>query len=139
MSCRGLSSGKTVGKRILLVDDNEINLEIARELLIAQGFLVESAENGSKALEMVEHSEPGYYDLILMDVQMPEMGGHEAAKAIRQLENKELARIPIIALSANAFPEDYQKSMDAGMDAHSPKPFDIQELQELIQDILNKR
>lgn len=129
----------TVGKRILLVDDNEINLEIARELLIAQGFLVESAENGSKALEMVEHSEPGYYDLILMDVQMPEMGGHEAAKAIRQLENKELAQIPIIALSANAFPEDYQKSMEAGMDAHSPKPFDIQELQELIQDILNKR
>lgn len=126
------------GKRILLVEDNEINMEIAQELLTGQGFLVETAENGSIALETVEQSEPGYYDLILMDIQMPVMDGHEAARRIRQLENRQLAQIPIIALSANAFAEDYQKSMDTGMNAHFPKPIDIQELQELIQTVLSR-
>ena len=126
------------GKRILLVEDNEINMEIAQELLTGQGFLVETAEDGSIALEKVEHSEPGYYDLVLMDIQMPVMDGHEAARGIRRLENRQLARIPIIALSANAFVEDYQKSMDAGMNAHFPKPIDMQELQELIQKVLYK-
>lgn len=127
------------GKRILLVEDNEINMEIARELLTGQGFLVETAENGSIALETVEQSEPGYYDLVLMDIQMPVMDGHEAARRIRQLENRQLAQIPIIALSANAFAEDYQKSMDMGMNAHFPKPIDIQELQELIQTVLSRK
>ena len=127
------------GKRILLVEDNEINMEIAHELLTGQGFLVETAENGSIALEMVEHSEPGYYDLILMDIQMPVMDGHTAARKIRQLADRQLARIPIIALSANAFAEDYQKSMDAGMNAHFPKPIDMQELNELIQSVLCKK
>lgn len=126
------------GRRILLVEDNEINMEIAHELLIGQGFLVETAENGSIALEMVEHSKPGYYDLILMDIQMPVMDGHTAARKIRQLADRQLARIPIIALSANAFAEDYQKSMDAGMNAHFPKPIDMQELYELIQSVLCK-
>ena len=127
------------GKRILLVEDNEVNMEIAQELFIGQGFIVETAEDGSIALEKVKHSEPGYYDLILMDIQMPVMDGHEAARKIRRLENRQLAQIPIIALSANAFAEDYQKSMDAGMNAHFPKPIDIQELQELIQRVLSKR
>ncbi len=126
------------GKRILLVEDNEINMEIAQELLTGQGFLVETEENGSAALEKVKNSEPGYYDLILMDIQMPVMDGHEAARRIRQLDNRQLAQIPIIALSANAFAEDYQKSMDVGMNAHFPKPIDIQELQELIQSVLSK-
>jgi len=126
------------GKRILLVEDNEINMEIAQELLTGQGFLVETEENGSAALEKVKNSEPGYYDLILMDIQMPVMDGHEAARKIRQLDNRQLAQIPIIALSANAFAEDYQKSMDVGMNAHFPKPIDIQELQELIQSVLSK-
>lgn len=127
------------GRRILLVEDNEINMEIAYELLTGQEFLVETAENGSMALEMVEHSEPGYYDLILMDIQMPVMDGHTAARKIRQLSDSQLARIPIIALSANAFAEDYQKSMDAGMNAHFPKPIDMQELNELILSVLCKR
>lgn len=126
------------GTRILLVEDNGINREIAEELLTRQGFLIEKAENGSIALEKVEHSEPGYYDLILMDIQMPVMDGHEATRAIRQLKNRQLAQIPIIALSANAFAEDYQKSIDAGVNAHFPKPFDIQELQELIETVLSK-
>ena len=124
------------GKRILLVEDNAINMEIAEELLSTQGFLVETAENGSLALEKVAQSQPGYYDLILMDIQMPVMDGHEAARRIRQFADRRLARIPIIALSANAFAEDYQKSMDAGMNAHFPKPIDIHELQELIQKVL---
>ncbi len=124
------------GKRILLVEDNAINMEIAEELLTTQGFLVETAENGSLALEKVAQSRPGYYDLILMDIQMPVMDGHEAARRIRQLTDRQLACIPIIALSANAFAEDYQKSMDAGMNAHFPKPIDIHELQELIQKVL---
>lgn len=124
------------GKRILLVEDNAINMEIAEELLSTQGFLVEAAENGSLALEKVVQSGPGYYDLILMDIQMPVMDGHEAARRIRQLEDRRLACIPIIALSANAFAEDYQKSMDAGMNAHFPKPIDIHELLELIQKVL---
>ncbi|MCM1063239.1 MAG: ATP-binding protein [Eubacterium sp.] len=126
------------GKRVLLVEDNEINMEIAEELLTRQGFLVETAEDGSIGLEKVAHSEPGYYDLILMDIQMPVMDGHEAARKIRQLENRQLAQIPIIALSANAFAEDYQRSMDAGMNAHFPKPIDIHELRELIQTVLGR-
>lgn len=126
------------GKRILLVEDNEINMEIAEELLSTQGFLVDTAEDGSLALERVAHSEPGYYDLILMDIQMPVMDGHEATRKIRQLADRQLANIPIIALSANAFAEDYQKSMDAGMNAHFPKPIDIHELQELIQKVLRR-
>ena len=124
------------GKRILLVEDNAINMEIAEELLSTLGFLVETAENGSLGLEKVVRSEPGYYDLILMDIQMPVMDGHETARKIRQLADRQLASIPIIALSANAFAEDYQKSMNAGMNAHFPKPIDIHELQELIQKVL---
>lgn len=124
------------GKRILLVEDNEINREIAQELLQSQGFLVETAENGSFALEMVRNSQPGYYLLVLMDIQMPVMDGYEATRAIRKLENTRLAHIPIIALSANAFAEDYQKSLEAGMDAHFPKPVDMKRLQEMMQTVL---
>ncbi|MDE6619492.1 MAG: response regulator [Lachnospiraceae bacterium] len=124
------------GKRILLVEDNEINREIAQELLTDEGYLVETANDGSVALEMVSKSEPKYYALILMDIQMPVMDGHKATKAIRRLENKELANIPIIALSANAFAEDYKRSVEAGMDAHVPKPIKIEELQETIRNVL---
>lgn len=127
------------GRRILLVEDNEINCEIAQELLLAQGYIVETAENGSIALDMIKNSEPGYYSVILMDIQMPIMDGYEATRRIRQLEDKELADIPIIAVSANAFAEDYYKSIEAGMDAHFPKPIDINGLQELICSVLNSR
>ncbi len=127
------------GRRILLVEDNEINLEIAEELLISQDYLVETAQDGDIALEMVANSQPGYYDLILMDIQMPVMNGHEATKAIRGLANKELSSIPIIALSANAFAEDYRQSIEVGMDAHFPKPIDINNLQEVIRTVLSNR
>jgi len=126
------------GKRILLAEDNEINCEIAQELLKAQGYIVDTANNGSVALEKIKNSEPGYYDLVLMDIQMPVMDGYAATKAIRKLESRELARIPIIALSANAFIEDYKKSFESGMNGHSPKPINIDELQEMIRNVLSR-
>ncbi len=124
------------GKRILLVEDNEINREIAEELLIAEGYVVETAENGKVALEMFQHSAPGYYFLILMDIQMPVMDGYEATRAIRNLENAELAQVPIITLSANAFAEDYRDSLEAGVNAHFPKPIDMENLQRLIYNVV---
>lgn len=124
------------GKRILLVEDNEINREIAQEMLTDEGYIVETANDGSVALELVRNAKPRYYDLILMDIQMPVMDGHKATKAIRALEDRELACIPIIALSANAFAEDYKRSIEAGMDAHIPKPIKVEELQETIRNVL---
>ncbi|MCH5253118.1 MAG: response regulator, partial [Lachnospiraceae bacterium] len=94
------------GKRLLLVEDNELNREIAEEILVESGFVIETAEDGTIAVDMVKESEPGYYDLILMDVQMPIMNGYDATRAIRALENQDLANIPIIAMTANAFDED---------------------------------
>lgn len=126
------------GKRILLVEDNEINREIAQELLTDEGYIVETAEDGDVAVEMVSRSEPQYYDLILMDIQMPVMDGHQATKAIRALEDRKLACVPIVALSANAFAEDYKRSLEAGMDAHISKPIRIEELQETIRNVLER-
>ncbi len=132
-----LKESELVGRRILLVEDNAVNCEISEELLKTEGYLVDTAENGLAAYEMVRRSEPGYYSLILMDIQMPVMDGYEATKRIRELPSPELSHIPIIALSANAFAEDYQKSLDAGMNAHFPKPIDIKGLQELILHVLS--
>lgn len=123
-------------RRLLVVEDNEINCEIVEELLKDKGYLVETAANGRIALEMVENAKDDYFAAILMDIQMPEMDGYEATRAIRGLENPALAQIPIIALSANAFAEDYQKSIDAGMVAHFPKPINIDALHDLISRIL---
>lgn len=131
-----LAESDLKGKRILLVDDNEINREIAQELLSGEGYIVETANDGNVAVELVKNSVPPYYDLILMDIQMPVMDGHEATRAIRALADRELACIPIIALSANAFAEDYRQSIEAGMDAHVPKPLRIEELQETIRRVL---
>lgn len=122
--------------RILLIEDNEINREIAEELLKDKGYLVDSAENGERGFEMLRDSEPGHYDIILMDILMPVMDGYQAAKEIRKLENKTLSEIPIIALSANVFPEDYQKSQDAGMNAHVAKPVNIEQLDNVIRELL---
>jgi len=113
------------GRRLLLVEDNELNAEIAQTILEEVGFQVEIAENGKTALEMVEGSEPGYYDLVLMDIQMPVMDGYQSARAIRALPKPELARIPIIALTANALEEDQKKALENGMDAHVAKPIDV--------------
>ncbi len=121
---------------ILLVEDIELNQEIAVTILNEAGFTTEVAADGRIAVDMVKHSSPGYYQLVLMDIQMPVMDGYEATRAIRSLENKELASIPIIAMSANAFEEDKQEALKCGMNGHIPKPIDVDNLFETLDEIL---
>ena len=123
-------------KRILLVEDNLVNMEIANMILMQAGFNVETAENGKIAVEMVEASEPGYYDAVLMDIQMPVMDGYEATRTIRSLDNKALAGIPIIAMTANAFKEDVDAAAEAGMQAHVAKPVDVGVLMRTLTSVL---
>lgn len=125
----------TSGKRILLAEDNELNWEIANEILSSVGFEVERAENGKICVEKFEQSEEGTYDVILMDVRMPVMNGYEAAKAIRALERPD-AGIPIIAMTADAFSEDIQRSLESGMNAHISKPIDVDKLMYHLQKYL---
>ncbi|MDE7286469.1 MAG: response regulator, partial [Lachnospiraceae bacterium] len=126
------------GKKILLVEDNEINQEIAVEILKELGFIMDVADDGSVAVDKVKASNPGQYDLILMDIQMPIMDGYEAARQIRALDTPALANIPIIAMTANAFEEDRKAAFDAGMNAHIAKPIDTKKLVELLKEILNQ-
>ena len=119
------------GKRVLLAEDNELNREISNEILKDEGFVIENAEDGAVALEMVKQAEPGYYDLILMDVQMPKMNGYEATRAIRALGGA-YSSIPIIAVTANAFDEDKRTAREAGMNGHISKPIRIEELREEV-------
>ncbi len=126
------------GKRLLLVEDNELNREIANEILKESGFLVECAEDGIVAVDKVKNSNPGHYDLILMDVQMPVMNGYEATKAIRKLDNPALASIPIIAMTANAFNEDKKQALDSGMNDHIAKPLDMEQLFDVLKKYLGK-
>lgn len=125
------------GARILLAEDVDLNQEIAVELLGDAGFQTEVADNGQIAVEMLQKSEPGYYKLILMDIQMPVMNGYEATKAIRGLENRELASIPIIAMSANAFEEDKREAMECGMNGHIAKPIDVDAMFDTLNDVLS--
>lgn len=113
------------GRRILLAEDNELNAEIAMELLGEEGLLVEHAEDGEKCCTMLAQAPEGYYDLVLMDIQMPVMNGYEAAAKIRGMADAKKAGIPIIAMTANAFAEDRQAALDAGMNAHVAKPIDM--------------
>lgn len=113
------------GRRILLAEDNELNAEIAMELLGEEGLLIEHAEDGEKCCEMLAQAPAGYYDLVLMDIQMPVMNGYEAAAKIRGMADAKKAGIPIIAMTANAFAEDRQAALDAGMNAHVAKPIDM--------------
>ena len=124
------------GRRLLLAEDNELNREIATEILQDVGFLVETAENGQEAAEAVRKSQPGYYDAVLMDVQMPVMDGYEACREIRRLEDRRLADILVIAMTANAFEEDKKAALEAGMNAHVGKPIDIPTLMETLQEFL---
>ena len=126
------------GKRLLVVEDNAINMEIACMILIQQGFQVDTAENGKVALDMVSSSPPGTYDAILMDIQMPIMDGYAATRAIRALDNKELADIPILAMTANAFQEDVQAAKEAGMQAHVAKPLDVVVMIKELKTVLKK-
>ncbi len=135
---------KAVGKdedidmegRILLVEDNELNREIASEILKEAGFQIDEADDGKKAVEMLAASVPGYYRLVLMDIQMPVMDGYEATRAIRRLENKELSEIPIVAMTANAFDEDRKKAFECGMNSHIAKPVDVEILFDTLRKIL---
>ena len=124
------------GKRVILVEDNSMNREIATAILEEAGFKVDTAENGAIAVEKVTYYPEGFYDVILMDIQMPVMDGYTATRKIRSLENKAIAKIPIIAVSANAFDEDRQTSLEAGMNGHLAKPIVVDELWEVLGGIL---
>ncbi len=120
------------GRRILLVEDNDLNREIAAAILSEMDVQVEEAENGKVAVEMVRSSAPGYYGMVLMDIQMPVMEGYEATRLIRSLDRPDADTLPIIAVSANAFEEDIKKSKDAGMNEHIAKPLNLEELEEIV-------
>ena len=123
-------------RRILLVEDNELNREIAVELLKQYGFRIDTAENGAEAVEKVKHAAPGDYDLVLMDVQMPVMNGYEATKQIRALDDPALAGITILAMTANAFDEDRKQALECGMDGFLSKPIVLEELIGTLQNNL---
>ena len=123
------------GKRLLLVEDNELNREIAEEILEENGFIVDTAEDGTVAVERMKKAQPGDYDLVLMDIQMPVMDGYEATRQIRAMET-EASRIPIIAMTANAFEEDRQAALAAGMNEHIAKPIDVEGLKALLASFL---
>ena len=126
------------GKHVLLVEDNELNREIAETVLMDMGMVVECAVDGKEAVEKVENASPGAFDIILMDIQMPIMDGYEASRRIRCLSDKKKASIPILSMTANAFPEDIIKALDAGMNGHVAKPFEVTVLvSEIIEAILS--
>ena len=122
------------GQKVLLVEDNEMNREIATEILEEVGLVIDTAEDGAIAVRKVMENGPSYYDFILMDIQMPVMDGYEATAKIRELPGG--SEVPIIALSANAFKEDVERSLAAGMNAHVAKPIDVKTLFETIQGLL---
>ena len=131
-----IDSEKFLGRRVLLVDDVELNREIAEAILEEAGLIVKTAENGKEAVEIVRNSKVGEIDLILMDVMMPIMDGYQATREIRRLEDRELASLPIIALTANAFEEDKQAALDSGMNDHLAKPFRLEELYGILETYL---
>ena len=126
------------GKRILLVEDIELNREIAEVILTEAGFVVETAPDGTDAVTMVEKSEENYYDAVLMDIQMPIMNGYEATRIIRNLSRKDIRNLPIIAMTANAMEEDREAALSCGMNAHLSKPVDIDVLIEVLGQILKE-
>jgi signal transduction histidine kinase/CheY-like chemotaxis protein len=126
-------------KRILVVEDNDLNREIAMEILSMTGAMIETAENGKEAVDMVLASEEGYYDLILMDLQMPVMNGYEATTTIRAMEREDAGKVPIVAMTANAFLEDIQQSKACGMNEHMSKPLDVDQLQRMLARWLLKK
>ena len=123
------------GKRILLAEDNDLNWEIANEILSSAGFELEWAENGQICVEKFEQSAVGTYDVVLMDIRMPILDGYGAARAIRALDRPD-ANLPIIAMTADAFSEDVQRCLESGMNAHIAKPIDINNLIQHLQEYL---
>ena len=124
------------GKRVLLAEDNEMNQIIAEAILSEVGLEVDIANDGEIAVEKMKDAPAGYYDIILMDIQMPKMDGYTAARHIRALDEPEKAGIPIVAVTANAFEEDRKIAMEAGMDGHLAKPYDIHKMMETIKKLL---
>ena len=124
------------GKRILVVEDNELNMEIICTILENYGIKTEQAVNGKEAVRRMEESVPGYYDMIFMDIMMPEMDGLEATRTIRNLDRKDCKKIPIYAMSANAFDEDVKRSLASGMNGHLSKPVNLQVLEKTLQKVL---
>ena len=127
------------GSRILVVEDNELNAEIAQCLLEERGFQVDCVYDGSQAVERIASTPPGTYDVILMDIMMPVMDGLEAARAIRSMEREDCRTIPIIAMSANAFDDDLKKSVECGMDGHLSKPVEVGKLYETLDGVIRSR
>ena len=127
------------GRRVLLVEDNELNREIAGVILEEVGFVVESAPDGTDAVAMIERSEEGYYDAVLMDVQMPVMNGYEATKEIRAMRRRDVKNLPIIAMTANAMEEDREAALKSGMNAHIAKPLDIELLMNVLRQFLHQK
>ena len=127
------------GKRVLLVEDNDLNLEIAETILGMVGCEVEAAKNGQEAVDKFMETPVHHYDVILMDIRMPIMDGFEATKLIRTSEKEDARTVPIIALSANAFDEDTKKSIDAGMNGHLAKPIDMKHLYKVLNKVLNRQ
>ena len=128
--------GELIGKRILLAEDNDLNWEIAQELLSGLGLELEWAEDGQICLDKFQTSPAGYYDAILMDIRMPKMNGYETTRAIRALDRTDAASVPIIAMSADAFEEDIRKCMESGMNAHVAKPIDMKEVTKILRKFI---
>ena len=124
------------GRRVLLAEDNEMNQMIAEAILENYHFAVDIAGDGTEAVEKVQAAPAGYYDVILMDIQMPRMNGYDAARQIRALEDPGKASIPIVAVTANAFEEDRRLALDAGMNGHLAKPYDIGQILEALEGLL---
>ena len=131
--------GNLRGKHVLLAEDNDLNAEIVVAVLEEAGLIIERVEDGVQCVNRIEQMPSGTYDLILMDIQMPNMDGYKATQCIRHLDDKKKAEILIIAMTANAFEEDKKKSFDVGMNGHIAKPIDIEKLEEVILSVLNKQ
>ena len=132
----GETTADFTGKRVLLAEDNALNAEIAVELLQSIGLKVDWAEDGQKAVEMLEKSAPGSYFAVFMDMQMPVMDGVEATRRIRALSDKEKASVPIVAMTANAFEDDRKNALNAGMNGHIAKPLDLPKLFRVLSELM---
>ncbi|MCQ2488842.1 MAG: response regulator [Clostridia bacterium] len=134
---KGTVSGeKFKGKKLLLVDDNELNRDMLKDILLEYEFVIKDVDDGAVAVATIENAEDGEYAAILMDVQMPNMDGYEATRVIRSMDRRTISRTPIIAMTANAFDEDRQKSRDAGMNAHITKPVDVEKLLKVLDKLI---
>jgi len=125
------------GKKVLLAEDNEMNQMIAEAILTESGLEVVIANNGEEAVRLMEEAPAGTYDIILMDIQMPVMDGYKAARLIRAFEDRRKAEVPIVAVTANAFEEDRKLALEAGMNGHLAKPYDIPKMLETLSDLIS--